>query len=345
MQLKDINRQIEENKLKTAYLLHGREVYIIEEIMHKLTGMLIKDFAEFNLSILDGAETGLAKIKEACETLPFMDQRRLVIVKETELLKGKRRNFSEEQEAELIEYLASVPETTVLVFSVHGEIDGRRKLAKAFVKLGTSLNCDKLRGNELINWVKSQFESRGLKISLSDIVYFLKLSDYESKNSEKTLQDIENEIIKLCSYVSPADEITKSAIERLAAVSLENDIFKLIDCIGRKQAAEAIRIFDEMTVQGSSAMMVLSMIARQLRLMLQTRELKESGYSPKQIAQKLEIHPFVAGKALSEGAAFSGNQVSRAIDECAQTDFRIKSGLIGERLGIELLIAELCLKK
>ncbi|AHM56743.1 DNA-directed DNA polymerase III delta subunit [Peptoclostridium acidaminophilum DSM 3953] len=345
MQLKDMNRQIEENRIKPAYLLYGREVYIIEEIIHKLKSTLIKDFAEFNMAILDGSETSLSKIKEACETLPFMDQRRLVLVKETELLKGKRKIFSEEQEAELIEYLASIPQTTVLVFSVHGDIDGRRKLAKAFTKLGTSLDCDKLRGNELISWAKAQFESRNMIISISDIVYFLKLSDYESKNSQKTLQDIENEMMKICSYISPGNEVTKASIEKLAAVSLENDIFKLIDCIGKKQAAEAIKIFDEMTVQGTSAMMVLSMIARQLRLMLQTRELKEAGYSPKQIAQKLEIHPFVAGKALSEGTAFSGNQVSRAIDECAQTDLNIKSGLIGERMGIEILIAELCLKK
>ncbi len=46
---------------------------------------------DFNLDIIDGKEIVLNQLISSIETLPFMDDRKIVIIKDFELLKGKKR--------------------------------------------------------------------------------------------------------------------------------------------------------------------------------------------------------------------------------------------------------------
>lgn len=48
---------------------------------------------DFNLDIIDGREIALDQLISSIETLPFMDDRKIVILKDFELLKGKRKTL------------------------------------------------------------------------------------------------------------------------------------------------------------------------------------------------------------------------------------------------------------
>ena len=129
------------------------------------------------------------------------------------------------------------------------------------------------------------------------------------------------------------------------ATSLENDIFRLIDCIATRKGAQGVKILDDMLLQGTSGIMVLSMIGKQFRIMFQAKELKELGYSQSAIAQKVDAHQFVVKKALAEGLKFTPGQIKDVLNECSSVDQLIKTGLIQEKIGIEVLIFQLCSKK
>ena len=44
------------------------------------------------------------------------------------------------------------------------------------------------------------------------------------------------------------------------------------------------------------------MLARQVRILIQVRELHEQGLTPQEIAGQLTLHPYVAGKAIEQAA-------------------------------------------
>ncbi len=345
MQLKDMKRDIVENKMDRVYLIHGRESYMIDEIVKMLKESLNEGMMDFNLKVIEGESADFSDIMESVETLPFMDERRITIVRELPIFKSGKNSWSDDDEARLLKYIEKIPTSSVLAFVSQEGIDKRKKPVKHIIKFGSEVSCDKLRGSELIGWVKKKFESSGLSISNSDIIYFIKTCDYESKNSPKTLRDVENDIMKISSYLSGDKEVKRAAIDKLSATSLENDIFRLIDCIGTRKGAQAVKILDDMLLQGTSGIMVLSMIGKQFRIMFQAKELKELGYSQSAIAQKVDAHQFVVKKALAEGLKFTPGQIKDVLNECSNIDGLIKTGLIQEKIGIEVLISQLCSKK
>ncbi|SHG89154.1 DNA polymerase III subunit delta [Tepidibacter thalassicus] len=342
MKYKDIIKDIKSKNFKNLYLFYGRETYLLDNIIKVFKDSLNSSLLDFNCSILDGREITMDLLLSNVETLPFMDDRRIIIVKDFELLKNKRKNFTEKDESDLISYLKNIPQQSTLVFIVYGDIDKRRKLAKGLIKQGIVLNCDKLDSTELFKWVKNKFKKENVNIDAEQIIYFLNIEDYQNKNSNKTLSDLENQIIKIASFTGNGNVVTKEIIDKLSSKKIENDIFKLIDAIGNKNSSLSMKILNDMILEGESPLMILNMIGRQFRIIIQSKQLKKMGYSSTVISQKINVHPYVVSKALNQGMNFDNEIIVKILNEVLNADFSIKNGLIKDTLALEIIISKFC---
>lgn len=216
MNYKDIIKSMNNNEFKSVYLFYGREFYLLENVIKTCKKSLNESMIDFNLDILDGKELTLDQVLSNAETLPFMDERKILIIKDFELLKGKKKNFSDSDESELIDYLDKIPSTTVIVFIVYGDIDKRKSLVKKINKVGLVNHCDKLSDMDLFKWAKNKFKQKEVVINDSEVMYFIEQEGYRDKNSEKTLSDLENEINKISSFVGTGNNITKEVIDKLS---------------------------------------------------------------------------------------------------------------------------------
>ena len=342
MNYKDIINNIKENNLQSLYLFYGREFYLIENVIRTLKKSLNETMLDFNFDIIDGKEIILDQLISSVETVPFMDERKIVIVKDFELLKGKKKNFSDSDEKYIIEYMKNIPETTTLVFVVYGEVDKRKSIVKSISKEGIVFNCDKLSDIDLFKWVKKKFNLNNVIIENGQIAYFIESEGYRDKNSTKTLADLENEINKISSYTGKENVVTNDIIDKLSQKKVENDIFKLLDNIGEKNASEASRILNDIIQEGESILGIFAMIAKQFKTVMQVRKLQEDGYSTKLIAEQLKIHPFVVGKALNQTSKFSDEIIIDMLNYILESDYKIKRGLLRDTLAIEMLIAKYC---
>ena len=342
MNYKDIINNIKNRNIKNTYLFYGKEYYLIENAIKEIKSTLNDSMIDFNLDIIDGKEVNLDELISSIETLPFMDDRKIVILKDFELLKGKKKNFSDEDEKYFTEYIENIPETTTLVFIVYGDIDKRKSLVKNISKNGIVFNCDKLSDMDLFKWVKKKFESNNVIIDNSQIMYFINSEGYLDRNSEKTLLDLENEINKISLFVGKENKVTNDIIDKLSHKKVENDIFKLIDYIGQKNSSDAIKILNDMLHEGESVFGIFSMISRQFTVIMQVRQLQIQGYSNKSIAERLKIHPFAVGKAIKQTKNFSDEIIIDILNSILESDFKIKNGLIKDTLSIEILISKYC---
>ena len=92
MKYKDIVYNIKDKNFEKIYLLYGKEHYLIDNAIKLFRESLNESMIDFNLEIIDGKETTLDQLLSSIETLPFMDERKIVIVKDFELLtKSKKR--------------------------------------------------------------------------------------------------------------------------------------------------------------------------------------------------------------------------------------------------------------
>ncbi len=342
MNYKDIINNIKNNSFENMYLFYGREYYLIENAIKVFKSSLNSSMLDFNLDIIDGKETTVDTTISSIETLPFMDERKIVIIKDFELLKGKKKNFSDSDEKYFIEHLDSIPESTVVVFIVYGDIDKRKTLVKKISKNGIVFNCDKLSDMDLFKWVKKKFESNSVIIDNPQIMYFIEQEGYRDKSSEKTLSDLENEINKISSFVGKENKVTNDVIDKLSQKKVENDIFKLIDYIGEKKSQEAIRILNDMISEGESVLAIFAMIAKQFKIVMQVRCLQSEGYTSKVISEKLGLHSFVIGKALKQTKNFSDEIIINMLNYILESDYKIKNGLIRDYLAMEILVGKYC---
>ncbi len=344
MNYKDIISDIKNRNLKNIYLFYGKEYYLIENAKKEIKSTLNDGMVDFNLDIIDGKETTLDQIISTIETLPFMDDKKVVILKDFELLKGKKKNFTDDDENYFTEYIENMPETTILVLVVYGDVDKRKSLVKKISKNGVVFNCDKLSDMDLFKWVKKKFELNNVVIDNAQVMYFIEQEGYRDKNSEKTLSDLENEINKISSFVGKENKVTNDIIDQLSQKKVENDIFKLIDYIGQKNSSDAMKILSDMIYEGESVFGIFSMIARQFKVIIQVRQLQLQGHSSKSIADRLKLHPFVVGKALKQTKNFSDEIIIDILNSILESDFKIKNGLVRDTLAIEILISKYCKK-
>jgi len=343
MKYADIIKDIKVNKYEKIYTFYGKETYLIDKLIKKFKESLNSAFIDFNFSIIDGSQTSVDEIISSLETIPFMDDRKIIVIKNLEILTNKKKNFTQQDEEEICEYIKNTPEHAILIFASYSDIDKRKKFSKELGKHGILLNCNKLDNNELIKWSQKRFKKENVQIDNSTLNYFLNNLDYQNKNSDKTLRDVENEIIKITSFVGSGKKVSTSDVDDLSSKKIENDIFKLIDFIGNKNGSEAIKIFNDMVVKGESPLMVLSMISRQFKIIIQAKALSSKGESENIIAKSLGIHPYVIKKALIQSRKFDNVTIIRLQNELLTADYSIKNGLKKDILALEIIISKFCI--
>ena len=342
MDYKDIIGGMKQNNFERVYLFYGKEYYLIENSIKMLKSGLNESMLDFNFDIIDGKEVQLDQLLSSIETFPFMDERKVVIVKDFELFNGNKKNFTDADEKYFIERLDNIPDTTVLAFMVYGDIDKRKSIYKKVNKVGTVCECKKLDGMDLFKWVKREFSRLDVNAENATIAYFIEQLGYRDKNSDMTLTDVKNEIFKMGSYAGAGSTLTNEIVDKLSPRKVENNVFRMIDNIGMKNASVAMKIFKDMVFDGEPVLRIMSLISRQFRIILNVKDIQKENMKIKEIATTLGVQEFVVKNAAKQGTNFSDDKLTEIMNYILESEYRIKNGLIGDEAAIEILIGKYC---
>lgn len=320
------------------YILHGNDAFTRSE---ELTALIAKmgdpDIAELNTVRLDGRTLSWDELLQHCMTIPFLSDRRLVIV--THLLARLTQGRSKADALlveNLLSYLPDVPETTRLVFIEDEELPNKHPLLmlarssqqgyeKAFTVPG---------GNELTRWVQQRVSQEGGEIGS-------RTAQMLCAYCENDLYQLHQEIRKLVAYTNGQRPITEADIELLTPQAHQANIFHMVDALGRRDGQSASRIYHQLLAMGSHPLALLGMIARQFRLMIQVKELSPRLGTSQAIARELKQSPYPISKILAQSANYSMEQLQTIYHKLLETDVDIKTGRIEPVLALDMLIAGL----
>lgn len=334
MDYRQLFKDIESQQWSGAYLFFGEEEYIKEQALQKLIdGLIPKDFRDLNYEMIDGSEVEPDSIINACETLPFMSPRRLIVVKDFYLFGGKKG--TSEQEEQMLNYIKNTNEATCLLFYCRGSVDKRKSIYKYINKAGKAYEFTRLEGRELTQWVDQMLKKNGKSMPQYCINYFI-------DRVGNDLDNIHNEILKLIDYVGNNKIIDKDAIDHVVTPSLEENIFKLVDAIGEKKAGLALTLLKDLLDGGQAVAPILSMIARQFRLIMQCKEYYGQGYSANTISGKIGLPGFIVRKCIAQSRNFTLEQLKTGLSLCLDLDYGMKIGKIKDITGLEMLIIKMC---
>ena len=328
-------KSIKTGHLESLYLMEGIEEYIKQSALEQLRKAVLPAGLEaLNESVLENPS--LQVLRAASETLPFMADKRLVLIRECALLRPSRKNSEEGEEAPeeddqtqaFCGYLADIPPTTCLVFYEKGKADARRKLYGAIKKHGSIALFDTLDNEELNRWIVQTMHSLGKEISSAS-------ASNLSFTVGRDAALLRGEMEKLAAHTGERPQVTAEDIQAVATRSLEASVFDMVDALVEGKTPRAFSLFENMLRTGGSRFAILAMILRQYRILFHYKSLKESGASPMDIKSRLGIPPFAVDRAAKQAAAYTSGQLQSAIALCVDTEFSVKSGRMAEEGSVE----------
>ena len=322
--MKELAKALEQDNLKNCYLFHGEEQYLIdlyEERMKKF--IAAKGEASMNIDVFADKES-VANVINAIETMPFFCDQRLVIVKNSGLIASGRKDDS----TLIAAALKDIPDSTVLVF-IEGNIDKRSAVYKAITQVGELIEFKRPTEGELVAWISRELKLKGIAINKSAALYLIRAT---SANMEA----LAAEMSKLAAYCTDKAEVTQEDIDAVCAKGIELKVFALVDALAHKNKSKAMGIFENLMEAKESPILILNLIARQFRFMLACSQAGDKSSS--EIGAALGAPPFAIKECMKQARNFSEAELVQAMKDCLEADVGIKTGRIGDRLAVEVLI-------
>ena len=337
------------------YLLHGTDEFTRSEEIAKLKQKLgDPTTVSLNTTVLDGRKVSLAALRQACDTLPFMAKRRLVIVEglwsrfeppEGGKAKEKQAKMAASDSAliqGLLEYLPRLPETTGLVFVESRSLQKGNPAFKAvpaddrkvaFVK---EFNPPQEREGDLARWVERRMKAKGGEI-LREAAQEL------AHNVGEDLRQLDQELDKLWAHANFQRPVNVADVRSLVSATQTDSVFALVDAIGLRQRDKAMRVLHELLEAGAAPPYLLSMIERQFRILLQVKDMQTRGVAASGMQKTLGIgHSFIIEKSLRQAQNFTMTALESIYARLADVEQKIKTGEIEDLLALDLLVVELC---
>ena len=299
------------------YLLYGTEKYLIDLEINKIIKQHKID--EINIIKYDLDIDFFKEVIDDCQTISLFSNKKLIIVDNpfTEL--------SKEDENLLGNYINSPNLDTILILRC-SKLDERKKIIKLLMK---KVTVKEFNNTNLIEKVKNMFDDFDIK---NDTINLL----IERVGSDLNL--LHNEIEKIKIYKDTDKNITKEDIISLTHKNIDLDVFKLIDNIVNHDKEKSLELYNELLKNGSEPIAIIVMLANQFRIMYQAKELIKKGYTEKDIASTINIHPYRVKLALQNSRSYNSKVLLKYLSDLAQLDIDIKSGNIDKNLGLELFI-------
>ena len=330
------------NPTPTFYVFHGADEFTRAETLADFKRKLgPPDTVDLNTTLLDGRNLTLAKLHHVCDAIPFLAEKRLVIVEGllTQLTSRKNRKLSTAQKdllAALTDYLPRLPETTRLVFVEEKPLPASHPVIQLAQreKIGYIKRFDPLDVKRLPRWIKKRVHKHGGQIEPQAASQLAAVVGAD-------LRLLDQEIAKLVTYTDAERAITKADIDTVVPYAQAAIVFDLVDALGQRDGRTGARTLHRLLDAGEHPLGLLAMIARQFRLLIQVEELKAEGATPRDVAKKLGIHPFPAGKLYNQATHFTAAQLEAVYRHLLDTDVDIKSGKIEAEVALDLLVAGL----
>ncbi|MGI6223119.1 MAG: DNA polymerase III subunit delta [Prevotella sp.] len=309
-----IMRDLKNRKFAPIYILQGEEAYYIDKISDYLAENVLKpEERDFNQVILFGADTTDQRVVDEARAYPMMADHRLIIVKESQNLKGDANK--------LARYFEKPVPTTILVFCHKGgKIDGRSQVAKKIPPSAVVFESKKKRDYELPGVISGYLKMHQASI---DEKAAQMIADHIGSDLHRMTSELDKVLISL-----PKDNrrVTPEVVEHEIGVSKDFNGFELRDAIANKQIFKANQIIDYFDKNSKTAGLFILLPT----LYNYFQNLMIAYYTPGQkteasVAQYLDLKsPWAARPYLIGMRNYSGVKVMKILEKIQETDMKNK---------------------
>lgn len=326
-----------------TYLLWGDDALSRDGIVRSFrTRMLSRPAGELNLSEFHAPELTARAIVAACDTLPFIDDRRLVIVHQAFSWRPRAARQASEGKAvadplkaerdQLLAYLPNVAPQTTLVLVERGltpnqrdEIVQRLPKGRADVRAFPSP-----QGFELERWLATRAQKHGGALAP-------RVAGLLREHGPGSLEALDREVAKLVTYAGGEPVSIEMLDELLPGAELV--VFDLLDALAEGRAGDALRTLRRLERQGLRPEELAPQIIALYRRLLVCRLALAERLDPAEVQRAHGVK--LIDKLRAQARRLPAERIERALEALLAFDRQLKRGELNPETGLELLIVEL----
>ena len=328
-------KEIQKDSLSGGYIFCGLDEELIKDAISLITKRIVpKELEDLNLIKIDGMNTTFDDVMNACETMPFMGDKKVVVVYRANFLQEKSDSSSTKIYNSLKSYVSDLPPYTILImyylFNDKRDRPNKNKKMTTLEKFLAVVYCDKLKKDRYLKKVSDIFKEKGKSIGRVELAYFC-------EKVSNNFDIIKREVDKLVSYCDGRD-IKKDDINILILNSNEEDVFDLVELIAIKKVDKAIDIMKEILYKSDQHMLIISAIEKHFLRLYEIKLKLSDGKKISDLMSDYRLPQFICEKLIG--------QLSELVKLCVKTETKLKSNSIDKTMEMEfLLINTLTVKK
>lgn len=324
--IKVLNQLIESRDFKKVHLLCGEEDYLRLQFRDKLCAAMggVKGSLAFDRFV--GSAVQPESIIDLAETLPFMAERRVILIEDTDWFKNGCSVMEE--------YITGgVCESTSIVFC-EKETDKRTRLYKSVAEHGMISEFPVQDAETLASWLGGRLKAAGTPISGADASYMVNVVGTD-------MLTLANETEKLSAYCLDRQRATREDIDAICTRGLEDKVFDMVEAVALNDKKRALTLYYDLIALRESPVKILVLVTRQFDTLIKIKDLEFRKYGDDAIAKKIGRPSWTIAKYRKQTSRYSMSALKSIVNECADTDMSIKNGMMTDKIALETLMVKL----
>ena len=325
----DFLSSLKQQRISPLYLFYGEEELLIQEALDLVIDAVVEPGArDFNFNVLYCRDSAAPDIVNLAQTLPFMSEKRLVIVKDVDSFKAADLEV-------IVPYLNDPsPSTCLVLVSNQGRYE-KKSVITAVESHGGAIRFYPLLDREIVAWIESRAKSLGVTIQHD-------ASQYLWQTIGNDLQKIKNELEKVKIYLQEKKTVTFDDVKAVVGDFREYTSFDLAAALGQKNGEKALLILSRLLQEGEAPVGLLGSVAWNFRRLLQAKSMEAAGISPDEIMKKQRIIFHQARLFKEQMRRYTMNELKEAFSVMLAADRALKASGLNGRLVLERMIFKLC---
>lgn len=236
----ELKKEIKSGVFRRFYFIYGEDSYLKNHYAAQIANKSASVLPDMNQMKIDGTKTDSSQIFAQTEQLPCMADYRCVLVTDYNFAA-----LNDEEQKKILDMIADLPESTVLVFladtfEILQKKPGKwQKLIKCAEKYGGALCFEHMSVSALQNTLIKGAQKRGVMLDLSTAGYMIDCCGRE-------LSLLQNELDKLCSHAGDGGRITREDIDKLCAKTVDANKYQLTKYIFSGNVSAALQLINDL---------------------------------------------------------------------------------------------------
>jgi DNA polymerase III subunit delta len=325
-----LERHLERRSLRPLYLLFGEEEFLLERALRRLEKALTEEGQDaVHRVVQEAPEVSPEEFFAQARVSTLWGSRQLLVLRRVETYRAEALNAV----AAYLDHPAPRSLVVLTAPSLKAREVERHPVFGRLLKDEAALGFFRLREGDLLPWLTREATRLGKTLTPAAAQ---RLVEVVGDN----LSELHQELKKLALFAGSEATLTPQQVSQLASHSRSYSIFALTDALGEPALPRRLAALDHLLDLGEPPARILTMLARQLRLLIRYKEAAPQA-RPADLAKLLKLPPGIVKKLGRQAQHFSLPALQAHLELLHQADHALKTSAANPRFWLEWTLIRL----